>query len=412
MREHLGLDIGPNGKIRAMAERSGSSIMKELLSMERASVGSALDDVIAAPSSAARDEVILREFQAGNVPPWNANWRPVRVSAVIDGKNYELEYLVTPDYFSLGNAEDYFRAPMTPFAAQKIADKLDAILPSTRMVDEIFANANAKMQPQSISPNLDKPSDYAKHEIMIQKQMKASGISPGIFMAGHKKDIVVGPNLDGSRVAIYGWHDPTGQLTQGKANRPIQPYSTIHESQYADYSHGVRLVRRQAYLNGQQVNIEDVFTDPKLHILVSNQGPFSPKFPNSKVAGPRSSFTDFGSSILDAAKRLTATSTTQSSTNEDIFAAQTLLSNLGFNPGSIDGLFTGQTKSAITAFQAKEGLQPTGTLDVATKEALVRSASAAQEDDGYSPLQIAGYAAAGVAGATMLYFVYKNFKKD
>ncbi|AKM11643.1 hypothetical protein AB433_07880 [Croceicoccus naphthovorans] len=52
--------------------------------------------------------------------------------------------------------------------------------------------------------------------------------------------------------------------------------------------------------------------------------------------------------------------------------AQVVLDRLGFSPGVIDGEMGMSTKNALLAFQEANDLEETGTLDDATKEALVR----------------------------------------
>ena len=368
-----------------MADRPGSTIMKDIV------------------ATAAREKIILDAIDDGEVPSWMWSWRPVRVSATVDGKPYVLEYRVTPDYVSLGDDEDYFRAPMTPATAQQIADDHDAILPSTRMVNEIYANASARLQPSSIFPNTGSVSEYAKHEIAVQRQMATLGVKGGTFLAGHKKDIVNGPGLNGSRVAIYGWHDESGQLTNGKANQPIQPYSTVHDSQYTDYAHGVRLVKKKALLNGTPVDLSEIFNDPKLSVLVSTQGPFEPRFPNVGGAAvpPRGSVTSSIASSISSAV----------SAKKDIgvLEAQTILAALGYQPGPLDGLMGQKTKAALVAFQKAEGLSQSGALDAATKE---RLAAKDPETAKRGLLVKVGMAAAGVLGAIVTWSALKHFSSS
>jgi lysozyme family protein len=51
---------------------------------------------------------------------------------------------------------------------------------------------------------------------------------------------------------------------------------------------------------------------------------------------------------------------------------QAALTQLGFDPGDIDGEFGPNTSAAVTAFQGAHGLPPTGTADQATQQALAR----------------------------------------
>jgi peptidoglycan hydrolase-like protein with peptidoglycan-binding domain len=58
-------------------------------------------------------------------------------------------------------------------------------------------------------------------------------------------------------------------------------------------------------------------------------------------------------------------------TSGDIQVAEAHLQAFGFNPGSVDGVFTAQTQAAVRAFQATYGLPVSGLLDRATREELL-----------------------------------------
>jgi peptidoglycan hydrolase-like protein with peptidoglycan-binding domain len=55
---------------------------------------------------------------------------------------------------------------------------------------------------------------------------------------------------------------------------------------------------------------------------------------------------------------------------QDIRQVQEALKNQGQNPGPIDGIMGPQTRQALRAFQSKNGLKQTGTLDAETTEKL------------------------------------------
>lgn len=69
------------------------------------------------------------------------------------------------------------------------------------------------------------------------------------------------------RVAIYGWHRSNGS--------PIQPLSTVHGEYYADYSHGIRLVARTAYVNGRAVDLRALLTDGTYAEMLNSDGPLT-----------------------------------------------------------------------------------------------------------------------------------------
>ena len=225
-----------------------------------------------------RESAILIAFANEWYPNWLGlgYWQPVTISATVKDKKYNLVIYVSPDYFALGDDTDYVRMPATPQTFQLIANKFGAILPSTRIVDYIFSSAKYKLEPKPIPPP-PKYIDIIENNSAIEKQLKEIDGSPttGIVI-GDKKDVVIGPNLNGDKVAIYGWYKKDGSKWQ--------PYSTIHISSYSDYSHGGRFILRKCALNGDVVNIEDLFQDKDLNVLVSDQGAFKPYFPNTDVS--------------------------------------------------------------------------------------------------------------------------------
>jgi hypothetical protein len=52
----------------------------------------------------------------------------------------------------------------------------------------------------------------------------------------------------------------------------------VHGAGYADYSHGIRLVSRTAYLDGRAVDLRELLASPRYAALLSDEGP---------VTGPR-----------------------------------------------------------------------------------------------------------------------------
>ncbi len=63
---------------------------------------------------------------------------------------------------------------------------------------------------------------------------------------------------------------------------------------------------------------------------------------------------------------------------EHVAAAQRRLSELGFEPGPIDGLMGPQTREAVRAFQRTKSLSPNGRLNAKTLKALFPSRSTKQ----------------------------------
>jgi hypothetical protein len=127
----------------------------------------------------------------------------------IDGEQFTAELLVAPDYLKVGSEEDGLLVPLSPRAAQTIADQFGCVLPTRRIADEIYRAASVKLEPVPIppSPEMVKVKTWVQHNDLVRKQRVEANRPTGL-MAGHKKDVVVTNQLSGAngKVAIYGWH--------------------------------------------------------------------------------------------------------------------------------------------------------------------------------------------------------------
>ncbi len=240
-----------------------------------------------------RDATILNHDAARHVPSWLAvrPWREVRIVETIDGVPRELRIYVAPDFYSVGDDQSWRRVPMTPKSAQAIATRWRAILPSRKLARAIYQAADARIPMATFSPGADmtSPAKWREDDAVVASRLpdQRARLLAGQLVAGHRKDIVIGPGLDGSKVAIFGG---ARSAPDPKANPADpwawQPYSTVHGADYADHSHGVRLILDRGYLDGVETPLADIFQHPTLHRLVSDQGPFRPTFPSSGTGGP------------------------------------------------------------------------------------------------------------------------------
>jgi len=214
----------------------------------------------------ARQQAALFELRRGNVPNFLRHLVPVRLSREIAGELVEGIVWVLPDYLAIGSDDDFLRMPLTYYSATDVANRFDCVLPTTRIVDAIFAQAPHHLTPAPLpaGPKMRSSEYYLRHRQLIERQVV--GIPPGELIVGHKKDVVLTNRLSThkDRIAIYGWQRPNGN--------PIQPLSTIHGARYADYSHGLRLVYDEIWVRGAMRSIYDVLKDPELAPLVSDEG--------------------------------------------------------------------------------------------------------------------------------------------
>jgi hypothetical protein len=211
-----------------------------------------------------REASAEREILAGNVPPFLRSFVPIETSTTdAIGHTIRALYFVLPDYLSIGSESDFARIPLTPMAAQAIADSLHCFLPTRKIVDDIYRAAVVKLEPVPMYALRDSAVTMYHHNLIIEGQRR---LRKGLI-AGIKKDVVItgqiprDPKPD--RVAIYGWHKPDGT--------PIQPLYTGHVNWYVDYSHGIRLVYRTIYVEGKPMDYVAVLKDPVLRSLLCDE---------------------------------------------------------------------------------------------------------------------------------------------
>ena len=235
--------------------QSGSSFMKSVDSI----------------SFAEREERIFEEISKGNIPHF------MRTLTMLEGNFpdsagnvHKVIYEVMPDYLAIGSDKDYCRVPMGPKTAQRIADLFGAVLPTSKLSDEIYKHSDVKLEPVTYAPvgnQSELVPKFVMHNSDIEKQLRNSEARLGQLIAGTKKDVVISNKIiDPNRpnhVVIYGWHKLNGL--------PIQPLTNIHIGTYTDYSHGIRLLNSEIIVDGEIKNIADILKDENLYKILSNE---------------------------------------------------------------------------------------------------------------------------------------------
>lgn len=220
-----------------------------------------LEQIAALPRLPDREDAVLAAVQAGQHVAWPLVEVPVPIG------QGTLVIRVAADYLAIGVESDFVRVPVGGRTAQRICDLTDSLLPTPRLVDLVWRAADVRLAPQPWGPPYDASmlgvDRFAQHNQRIEK---VRGGRAGL-VAGHKKDVVISNRLvsQPKQVAIYGWHTPQGV--------PIQPLSLIHEATYADYSHGIRLISKTAYLDGAPVALAALLGAPEMARYLSAEGP-------------------------------------------------------------------------------------------------------------------------------------------
>jgi hypothetical protein len=211
-----------------------------------------------------REAVLLKEITEGNVPPFLRGFKPVRVEAT-DGKGikHTAVFEVMPDYLAIGSDSDFVRTPLTPMTAGLVAARFGCALPTRKMVDAIYAQAEVKLEPHPMTEEREAVKTFLTHNAIVESQR--SGKPLGLLVAGIKKDVVQSIRLleKPNRVAIYGWHKLDGL--------PIQALTIVHRDTYVDYSHGIRLVKQALLVDNKPTTLAAVLADPKLRPLLTDE---------------------------------------------------------------------------------------------------------------------------------------------
>lgn len=211
-----------------------------------------------------RDSLALLADSMGNVPDFFYRFLPVQSSYTDTlGAEHSAIFYVSPDYFSVGENKDWARVPLTPLAGQVLADRHECFLPTRKMVNLVYEQAQLTLEPMPMYAYRDSTITMFHHHLMVEGQRKGR---KGLI-AGIKKDVVICTEeaMKGRthRVAIYGWHK-----LDGKA---IQPLYSGHVDWYADYSHGIRLVYRKIKVDGRWMDYTELFGNPLLSPLLSDE---------------------------------------------------------------------------------------------------------------------------------------------
>ncbi len=239
-----------------------------------AMTGSQFVTAITPMSFTNRENLIYNEVIKGNVPNFYRTLSAVTSTAVISGVSQSITYYVIPDYLAIGCDTNYFLCPMSPIVATKIADSIGCTLPTRKMVNDIYAQANLKLSPLTIpaSGTMTTVQAFAQHNNMVYAQRSPSVATYplGTLVGGDKKDIVISNLIysTANRVVIYGWHTSIGN--------PIQPMSNVHADTYMDYSHGMRFIQNDVVFNGVPTTVKAILQSSTLNTLLSDEGVINP----------------------------------------------------------------------------------------------------------------------------------------
>jgi N-acetylmuramoyl-L-alanine amidase len=242
-----------------------------------------------------RENAIFDQIRRGNIPNFLRRWKSISVSFTEkNGTVHKGTYKVMPDYLAIGSDQDYVLMPMDAITAQRCADAFCCLLPTAKMVHDIYLQADVKLEAKPRDDYKYKDgrqqstASYVAHDATIKAQL--GGRAPGDLIAGHKKDVVISNLLDRpefrNKLAFYGWFDAKGVAIQ---KGPTGGASVAHDPGYADYAHGVRLIHPLMTVDGKGMTVESVLKDSVLSKLLTEEGPMAhPRIMAKRAAAAQS----------------------------------------------------------------------------------------------------------------------------
>lgn len=215
----------------------------------------------------AREDFILEQVRNGCVP----DFMRIPSQIILSGAGGVVGNLeVCPDYLCLGTDDDYIYAQCSIVTAQKIADEIGAMLPTKKIVDEIWKQAAGKIDIVTQTPDkkmVTSPVFLKQSRDVIAARAKL-GLPLGSLQDGGFKNyiLVAGLAARPGQTCIYGFH-------RKASNRPVQdPNLSAHDRDYVDYSQCPRFIGLEMFVGDDLLLLADVLAHPLLHVLVTVEG--------------------------------------------------------------------------------------------------------------------------------------------
>jgi len=207
------------------------------------------------PGRRQREELIVAAVAGGAIDP--PEW--TRIVSNYQGRRAEIQ--VTKDALTILGV----RFDVTAEGAQRIADELHAILPTPRVLQLIWEQADVRLTPCTLPADQDMGSTVRMIEHSKCVDQRIAG-RKGLIVNVGKHWVLTNRITEKKNVAAnYGWFV--------KGRRPIQTVGMRHDTAHTDYSQVLRLVKPTIRVDGREVDIRRIGRSPELWGLVSDEGP-------------------------------------------------------------------------------------------------------------------------------------------
>lgn len=185
---------------------------------------------------------------------------------------------------------DGIRYPATAIDLQKVADYLDCLLLTPKVLDLIWLEAgktgvqfdpviNSKYMGKTVIVAIMPARDVSE---LVDAKIEAVGDNGGIIASVGKYWVLTNKLLSGkfgaSQACNYGWHSSTAPYAAVTPGLKVwQSVGSAHNNRHVDPSQVIRLMHRDAWLSrggepAEYVDLRTVATDPELVPLISHEG--------------------------------------------------------------------------------------------------------------------------------------------
>ena len=235
----------------------------------------------------AREQGILDAVDQGHFVP--IDW----IGIDVDYGGHMLRIFVASDSLRIGHEGDSVRVSVRHGTAQTIADRLGAVLPTSRLSDLAWEAAETVLRPvvMPADARMASTSRMIAYSEAVDREKAAAGGDDSKLCRTVGKDWVTTERLltadgqiarpasstigkgggDEPASANFGWH-VRGAPSVSPGGQPVlQSVGLAHDMRHVDYSQTVQLCRADCLVDGRPARIVDVMRDPALAFLVSDE---------------------------------------------------------------------------------------------------------------------------------------------
>lgn len=212
-----------------------------------------------------RDNMILQAISDGNVV---CDW----ISIQSDYQGHTGTFWLNSDacHVILDDGSR-FRFMVSASLAQRCADALEAMLPTTKLMDLRHSQAINKLNATLLTAGPQMSSKQYSIDWNVKLENKRNGDEGIISDCG--KPWIIDNALGASQGAcLYGFYDVKAPFTNSVGMKMWQLVGTRHNEFHFDYSSTLLLMDKNCEIDGQTVSIEDVAKDPVLSNLMNYGG--------------------------------------------------------------------------------------------------------------------------------------------